>query len=182
MRSIVVVVGMMWGVGCGGLSGQGTCEPVSVQTFDAPPIAAEGAFAPFTDLEVLAAPIPTADHPRTIEVVAVGMAPGWGCKAPHLVGAWVGEEPPALLTSLEEGTGEDTDMGEGFALRRVELAEPMTIPAGEVGWLGVGIVGAECGAKTGGEPEGARRWRQDLGWTEIDGRLVMGAEGAVCEP
>ncbi|RTL09265.1 MAG: hypothetical protein EKK62_03230 [Acidimicrobiia bacterium] len=111
--------------------------------------------------------------------MTIGIAPGWGCHAPHLAGAWVdgdGEADPVgmLTTAVPEEGGED--MGNGFALLRVDLAAPLHVPAGEVATLAIGIEGDECGAATSGPAEGARRWRQDTGWVEMSGRLVIGGE------
>ncbi len=179
MRVAWLLVGM---VGCVGTTEmvdetEVECESALWAAYDSPPIAAEGATAPFTMPELLAAPLPATGTDRTIDTIVYGISPGWGCDEPHMTEVWVGDAPTAPPSLGVMGSDGAASIGAGFALRHAKLKEPMHIPAGEVPWLAIGILGAECGAKASGPNNGAKRWREDTGWTEIDGRLVVGAVG-----
>lgn len=161
------------------------CSPATWTGHEGEPIAALGPSLPLTLDEAFVAKLGPFERDVRLDELELGAAPGWGCATPGMtrVGAWAGAEPagvPLEHFSPLAVLGE-RDLGDGFTARRVRLEEPLELGAGES--VLAGLLATEpqdCAAEGIGPGAGvAWHWREDTGWTELAGRVVLWAHG--CE-
>jgi hypothetical protein len=188
MRIVLLIALAVLLVGCGARGSE--CASREWATFESPPIAAEGPIVS-DDPQAAAARLGPFETAAEIDALELGAAPGWGCDVPPsiLAGAWGSVEPepagdPVVRLELLPVVGE-RDLGNGFSLRMVVLRSPVRVPAGEVVFVALGLLGDNpCGAIAIGPSEGRFwRWngRDGAGWREGQGRLVAIAHGRECE-